>query len=219
MELRYCGHSTFCLTSGGKTITIDPFNDDIGHPKPDVAPDAVVISHEHFDHNNVGLIKGSPKVIRGLANEGKTWATLDEQVGSVRIKSVPTYHDAEQGAARGKNAVTIYEAEGLRVVHLGDLGHLLTDEQVRAIGKVDVLMIPVGGHYTIGPAEADTVIGQLKPRIVIPMHFKTKVNEGWPIGTLDDYVKGKPKVKRPGSAATITVGALPDTMEIWALER
>lgn len=217
MELRYYGHATFGLTSGGKTIVIDPFNDDIGYPKPTVTPDAVVISHEHFDHNNVGLVQGSPKVIRGLAQEGKTWATVDERVGSVRITGVPTYHDAEQGAARGKNTVTIFEAEGLRVVHLGDLGHLLTDEQVKAIGKVDVLMIPMGGHYTIGPAEADKVIAQLKPRVVIPMHFKTKVNEGWPIGTLDDCLEGKTGAKRIGASTSITAATLPATTEFWCL--
>lgn len=217
MDLRYCGHSTFCLTTGGTTIMVDPFNDDIGYPKPRVAPEVVVISHEHFDHNNVGLVQGTPRVLRGLAQEGKTWAALDERVGAVRITGVPTYHDAEQGNARGKNTVTIFEVEGMRVVHLGDLGHLLSDEQVKAIGKVDVLMIPVGGHYTIGPAEADQVIAQLKPRVVIPMHFKTDVNAGWPIGTLDDYLKGKMEAKRVGSSATLTPATLPAKMEIWAL--
>ncbi len=217
MELRYYGHSTFSLTAGGKTIVIDPFNDDIGHPKPKVSPDAVVISHEHFDHNNVGLVQGTPKVVRGLVDEGKTWAKVDERVGSVRVTGVATYHDDQQGAARGKNTVTIYEVEGLRIVHLGDLGHLLTDEQAHAIGKVDVLMIPVGGHFTIGPAEAGKVIAQLKPRVVIPMHFKTGVNASWPIGTLDDYLKGKTAAKRVGASVTITAQSLPRSQEIWAL--
>ena len=156
------------------------------------------------------------RVVRGLAQEGKAWAKVDERIGSVHITGVATYHDAEQGAARGKNTVTIYEVEGLRVVHLGDLGHLLTDEQVRAVGKVDVLMIPVGGHYTIGPAEADQVIAQLTPRVVIPMHFKTGVNASWPIGTIDDFLKGKAGVKRVGASITITPQSLPKTQEIWA---
>jgi L-ascorbate metabolism protein UlaG (beta-lactamase superfamily) len=129
---------------------------------------------------------------------------------------VPTYHDNEQGKARGKNTITIYEVEGLRVVHLGDLGHLLSAEQVKVIGAVDVLIIPVGGFYTIGPAEADQIIAQLKPKVVIPMHFKTKVNESWPIGTLDDYLKGK-TAKKLGASATITKAALPAKQEIWAL--
>ncbi|MBI3997437.1 MAG: MBL fold metallo-hydrolase [Armatimonadetes bacterium] len=216
MDLRYYLHAMFGLTSEGTTIVIDPWNDDIGHPKPRVAPDAVVISHEHFDHNNVGLLGGTPKVLRGLADEGKTWAKLDAHVGGVHITGMPTYHDTEQGKERGKNTVTIFEVEGLRVVHLGDLGHLLSDEQARAIGTPDVLMIPVGGHYTIGPAEADTVIAQLKPRVVIPMHFKTEANASWPIGTLDDYLKGK-TAKHLGSSATVTRTGLPAKQEIWAL--
>jgi len=217
VEVNYCGHSTFCLTSGGVTITIDPFNDDIGYSKPAVSPAAVVISHEHFDHNNVGLVGGKPRVVRGLADEGKSWSTIDERIGPFHVTGVPTtYHDNEEGKARGKNTVTVYEVEGLRVIHLGDLGHLLRDEQVRAIGAVDVLFVPVGGFYTIGPAEADQVIAQLKPRVVIPMHFKTKVNESWPIGTLDDYLKGK-TAKRVGASATITKGALPAKQELWVL--
>ncbi len=216
MELRYYGHSMFGLIAGGKTIVIDPFNDDIGYPKPKVTPDAVVISHEHFDHNNVGLVGGNPKVIRCLGHEGKTWASIDERVGPVHITGLGCYHDAEQGGARGLNTILIFEVEGLRVVHLGDLGHLLTDEQARAIGKVDVLMIPVGGHYTIGPAEAEKVITQLKPRVVIPMHFKTGVNASWPIGTIDDFLKGKAGVKRVGASITITAQSLPKAQEVWA---
>jgi L-ascorbate metabolism protein UlaG (beta-lactamase superfamily) len=217
VDVNYCGHATFCLTSGGTTITIDPFNDDIGYPRPQVSPAAVVISHEHFDHNNVGLVGGKPKVVRGLANEGKDWARVDERIGPFHVTGVgTTYHDDEQGKARGKNTVTVVEVEGLRLVHLGDLGHVLTDEQVRAIGTVDVLFVPVGGFYTIGPAEADRVIGQLKPRVVIPMHFKTKVNESWPIGTLDDYLMGK-TAKRVGASATITKAGLPARQELWVL--
>lgn len=216
MELVYYGHSFFSLTSGGKTIAIDPFNDDIGYAKPRLAPDAIVLSHEHFDHNNVALCSGSPRVVRCLAADGKEWATLDARIDGVRITGVPTYHDDQEGKARGKNMITIFEAEGLRVVHLGDLGHLLSAEQARAIGTPDLLLIPVGGYYTIGPAEADKVIAQLKPRVVIPMHFKTHVNESWPIGTLDDYLKGR-AAKRPGAKVTVTKSSLPTTQETWAL--
>jgi L-ascorbate metabolism protein UlaG (beta-lactamase superfamily) len=217
MELRYYGHAMFGLASGGTTIVIDPFNDDLGYPKPDVTPDAVVISHEHFDHSNVGLVGGRPRVIRGLADEGKTWAKLDERVGPVRITGVPTYHDGERGAARGKNTVTIFEAEEMRVVHLGDLGHVLSDDQVRAIGRADVLMVPVGGFYTVGPAEADRVIAQIGPHVVIPMHFKTEVNASWPIGTLDEFLAGKPAVKKMGASARFTRADLPAGQEVWAL--
>lgn len=217
MELRYYGHAMFGLSVSGTTIVIDPFNDEIGYPRPAVSADAVVITHEHADHSNVGLVGGAPRVLRGLAQEGKTWARLDEHVGPVRMTGVATYHDDQQGSARGKNTVVIFEAEGLRVVHLGDLGHLLSDEQARAIGRADVLIIPVGGYYTIGPAEADTVIAQLEPRVVIPMHFKTEVNASWPIGTLDDYLKGKAGVTRMGPAVKMTRATLPARQEIWAM--
>lgn len=217
MELHFYGHAMFGLTSGGVTIVIDPFNDDLGYPKPRVAPDAVVISHEHSDHNNAGLVGGRPRVIRGLADEGKTWAALDERVGPVRITGVATYHDGQQGSARGKNTVLILEAEGLRVVHLGDLGHLLSDEQARAIGAPDVLMVPVGGHFTIGPAEADQVIEHLQPRVVIPMHYKTEVTASWPIATLDAFLADKTGVKRVGAATSVTAAGLPAGQEIWVM--
>lgn len=216
MELTHHGHAMFTLDSGGTTVVIDPFNDDIGHPRPTVAPDAVVITHEHFDHNNVGLVGGRPRVIRGLTNEGKDWARLDATVGPFRITGVPTYHDRQQGAARGKNTVVIVEVEGLRLVHLGDLGHVLTDEQVRQIGRPDVLMIPVGGHYTCEREDVETVIRQLQPRVVVPMHFKTEANASWPIGTLDDFLAGRP-ARRAGRTVTVTPQTLPPAQEIWAL--
>lgn len=217
MKIRYYGHAMFGLTADGTTIVLDPFNDDVGYPMPDVEPDAVVTSHEHSDHGSVSTVKGRPKVLSGLAEGGKTWAALDARVEPMRVFGVPTYHDAEQGRARGKNAVTVIEVEGLRLAHLGDLGHVLTPEQVRAIGRLDVLMVPVGGHFTIGPAEADQVVAQLSPRVVIPMHFKTQFNASWPIGTLDEFLKGKTAVKRVGPVATITPAALPAEQEIWVL--
>jgi L-ascorbate metabolism protein UlaG (beta-lactamase superfamily) len=217
MELRYYGHAMFGLTSEGTTVVIDPYNDDVGYPRPTVNADAVVITHEHADHSNAGLVSGSPRVLRGLAQEGKTWAPLDERVGPMRIRGVATYHDDQQGSARGKNTVVIVEAEELRVAHLGDLGHRLSDEQVRAIGPVDVLLVPVGGYYTIGPADADAVVAQLGPRVVIPMHFKTEVNASWPIGTLDEYLKGKTDVARKGPQVTLTRALLPARQEIWTL--
>ncbi len=217
MEIRFFGHAMFGLTVEGTTVVIDPYNAEVGYPRPDVSPDAVVTSHEHSDHGSLDLVRGHPKVLRGLAQEGKTWAGLDTRVGPMRVFGVPTYHDLVEGSARGKNSVTVVEAEGLRVAHLGDLGHVLAPEQVRAIGPLDVVMIPVGGHFTIGPAEADQVIAQLGPRVVIPMHYKTEFNASWPIGTLDDFIRGKAGVRRVGTAVAISRAALPAEQEIWVL--
>lgn len=218
MKLTYYGHATFLLESNGTSILIDPFNEQAGYPFPDVRPAAVVVSHEHFDHNYVQVAKGSPKVIRGLRDAGKDWVEVKETVGPVRITTVATFHDTSKGSERGKNAMFIFETEDLRVVHAGDLGHPLSAEQVRAAGRVDVLMIPVGGYYTIGSKEADAVIGLLHPRVVIPMHYKTDVNKDWPIGTLDEFLRGKTRVKQVGKTATLTKAALPAEAEIWVLK-
>ena len=218
MELTYYGHAAFLLAAAdGTTILIDPFNTEVGYPMPKIAPTAVVASHEHFDHNYVQMATGKPKVIRGLVEDGKDWARVDERVGQVRVTTIPTFHDSSKGSERGRNAVFIFEVEGMRVVHLGDLGHTLDANQARAIGRPDVLMIPVGGHYTIGPAEAEAVIAALNPQVTIPMHYKTPANEGWPIGTLEGFVGGKPRVSRQGKTVSIRSEDLPKEPSIWIL--
>lgn len=217
MEVIYYGHAAFLLKAGdGTTILIDPFDDQPGYPIPDVAPTAVSVSHEHFDHNHVAMAKGNPKVVRGLADGGKDWAKVDERVGGVRITAVPTFHDSTGGSQRGRNTVFIFEVEGLRVVHAGDLGHTLDAVQINAIGRPDVLMIPVGGFYTIGPGEAAQVIAALRPRVVIPMHYKTEVNAGWPIGTIDAFAAGK-NVVRKGRTVSLSRETLPDEPAVWVM--
>lgn len=218
MELTYYGHAMFLLKAAdGTTILIDPFDEKVGYPMPEVAPTAVTASHEHSDHNHVQMAKGNPKVIRGLAEGGKAWAKVEERVGPVRITTVPTFHDASGGSERGRNAVFIFEVDGLRVAHAGDLGHALDADQTRAIGRPDVLMIPVGGYYTIGPKEADAVIAALNPRVVIPMHYKTEVNSGWPIGALDDFAGGKAKLSRQGHTVSLSPETLPPEVVVWVL--
>lgn len=217
MKLTYFGHATFLLESDGTSILIDPFNEQVGYPFPTVSPTAVTVSHEHFDHNHVQVAKGSPKVVRGLTEGGKDWATVAEKVGAVKVSTVRTYHDTSQGAERGRNAMFVFETEGLRVVHCGDLGHTLSQDQAKALGRVDVLLIPIGGYYTIGPKEAEVVVGQVQPRVVVPMHYKTGVNKDWPIGTVEDFVGGKERVKRQSHSVTLTAAALPGAQEIWVL--
>ncbi len=217
MKLTYFGHAMFLLEADGTAVLIDPYNEQCGYPLPEVAPEAVVVSHEHFDHSNVQVAKGSPKIIRALRHGGKDWADVREQIGPLSLTTVHTYHDTSQGSDRGRNAMLVFEGEGLRLVHSGDLGHTLSEAQTGALGRVDVLLIPVGGHYTIGPKEADLVIGQLHPRVVIPMHYKTEVNEGWPIVPVDPFLSGKARVKQQGHSVTLTTAALPDQAEVWVL--
>jgi L-ascorbate metabolism protein UlaG (beta-lactamase superfamily) len=168
-KISWAGQACFSISlSGGKDqsaeIVIDPFSEDIGLKLPNLSADIVLVSHAHMDHNNVGDVKGSPFVIQEPG---------EYEVKGVFIQGIESFHDNEQGKERGKNTIYVMEAEGMRLCHLGDLGQTqLTDEQVEKIDTVDILMIPVGGNYTIDGAEAQKIISQLEPKIVIPMHFK-----------------------------------------------
>ncbi|QEL20990.1 MBL fold metallo-hydrolase [Limnoglobus roseus] len=175
-KVRWFGQSFFQIeTPVGKKIVLDPHLIP-AFGRPIVTADVILISHEHNDHNALEAVEGakSARVFKGLKeNKGRVeWERIDEKVGGIRIRSVASYHDNENGLARGKNTIFIVEAEGLTFCHLGDLGHELNDEQIKAIGKVDVLMIPVGGTYTINGEQAKALVEKLKPRLfILPMHY------------------------------------------------
>ncbi|HKV45866.1 MAG TPA: MBL fold metallo-hydrolase [bacterium] len=208
MKITYLGHATFLLESGPTAILIDPFNEKVGYSVPQVAPSVVLVSHEPGDHNHLAMAQGHPKVIRGLA-DGK-WRTVRETVDGVAISSVPTFHDASQGKERGRNTVFVLDAEGLRVVHLGDLGHPLDAPIAKAIGRPDVLMVPVGGHCTIDAAQAREVVAQLRPAIAIPIHYKTEVNPGMPITGIEGFLAGIQASRQAGHTVTVERGTVPD---------
>jgi L-ascorbate metabolism protein UlaG (beta-lactamase superfamily) len=183
--IKWHGQSFFEIkASDGTIIAIDPHNLE-AYGRREVKADAVLISHYHIDHTAPEPISNwaDAKKLYGLKKKdgsppGKNeeFNEFDEKVKDIRIKCIGSYHDNMQGLKRGKNGIFILEIDGLRIVHLGDLGHQLTPAQVKAIGKVDVLMIPIGGIYTLNGAEAKQVVEQLKPRRhVIPMHYGTKV--------------------------------------------
>lgn len=175
VKLRWFGQSMFQLeTAGGKLVVFDPQAIPVFGP-PRLTADITLISHPHNDHNQVEVLKEKGRVFEGVkvTKGAKTdWVAVDEKVGAIRIRSLGTFHDAMNGMQRGKNSVWIVETDGLTIVHLGDLGHELTPAQVKAIGKVDVLMVPVGGIYTLNGEQAKAVVEQLKPRLfVLPMHY------------------------------------------------
>lgn len=164
MVISWYGQACFKLQSGQKTIIIDPFDKKIGLTPPSGNADMVLMTHKHFDHNNAGAIKGDPFVVQGAG---------EYEYQEVRVLGIDSYHDNSQGTERGMNVIYVIQYEGLRVVHLGDLGqHELTDEQVDKIGQVDVLLIPVGSVYTINGKQAAGIVHHVQPRIVIPMHYK-----------------------------------------------
>jgi len=175
VKLRWFGQSMFQLeTAGRKSVVFDPQAIPTFSP-PRLIADITLISHPHNDHNQVEVLKEKGRVFEGVkAGKGaKTeWIAVDEKVGEIRVRSLGTFHDAMNGMQRGKNSIWIVEASGLTFVHLGDLGHTLSAEQIKAIGKVDVLMVPVGGIYTLNGEQAKKVVEQLKPRLfVLPMHY------------------------------------------------
>jgi L-ascorbate metabolism protein UlaG (beta-lactamase superfamily) len=210
-KLTWYGQSCFLLeTAAGTRIVMDPIPKGIGYELPQgFKADIVTISHEHSDHNNVAFVSGNkPRVIRGLTADKKGWARVDEKLKDVSIRSVGVYHDGERGAARGLDTVFIFEVGGVRIAHLGDLGHVLNDDQLAAIGAVDVLLVPVGGTFTIDALKATRVVEQLRPRImVIPMHYKTEASTIKELEPLTLFLDGRANVRHE-TAHTIALSPM-----------
>jgi L-ascorbate metabolism protein UlaG (beta-lactamase superfamily) len=184
INIEYHGQSFFILTtSKGTRIAFDPHTIP-NYGRTQVLPkvDVICISHNHNDHTRTVAFEDfeKTKTLRGLKSESlkADWAVIDTTVKDAKIRTVGVYHDDTEGLQRGKNAVFIVDVDGWTVAHLGDLGHLLTPAQLKRIGKVDVIMIPVGGIYTLNGSEAKKVVEQLKPKeYIFPMHFGTKFFE------------------------------------------
>ena len=165
MKITYLGHSCFLIENAeGRTLLTDPFDESVGYALPTVAPDAVTVSHEHYDHNCVRAAGGNPQVIRG---EGRA------QAFGFTLTGIASFHDEANGSKRGPNTIFVIEADGLRVAHMGDLGHMLSQEQIARLGRVDILLLPVGGTYTIDGPTAHELMRRVKPRVTIPMHYRT----------------------------------------------
>jgi L-ascorbate metabolism protein UlaG (beta-lactamase superfamily) len=215
-RLTWFGQSCFLLeTAAGTRVLIDPIPKNIGYPLPaGLRADLIAVSHEHADHANLGMVTGKPHVIHGLTADKKGWAHVDERFRDVAIRSVGVYHDDRRGALRGLDTVFIFEVGGLRIAHLGDLGHTLDDDQLEAIGSVDVLLVPVGGGSTIDAYQATRVVDQLHPRLmVVPMHYKTDASTAKDLAPLDAFLERKANVRRETGATVVltSVKARPAT--------
>jgi len=172
MNIQYYGHSCFKISTrpagrgqGEVIIFIDPFDKSIGLRPPQGQADLVMVTHQHFDHNNVQALKGEPRVV-DIPGE--------YSVKGVNIIGIQTFHDKMEGAERGLNTAYILDSEDIRLCHLGDLGTKLDEKQLEKINGVDILMIPIGGTYTIDYKEAVDLIRKMEPKVIIPMHYKMK---------------------------------------------
>ena len=203
MLIQHVGHAEFLITlESGFRIVTDPFDASVGYPVPSLQADGVLVSHHHHDHDAVDLIGGAPQVI--------DYAGFHTFAPDVKVTGLLADHDDAGGAKRGKTLLFLLEAEGLHVAHLGDLGCLLSAEQLEVLGDIDILMLPVGGFYTIDADTAFRVAEQLAPRVIIPMHYRTEYNASWPIAPVEDFTRlfAPADVRSGSSVLRVTRGDL-----------
>lgn len=215
MKVKWYGHAAFLLTSDkGIKIIIDPYESgayggQLSYGKIKDEADIVLTTHDHADHNETKSLTGSPQIVKGSGTKN---------IKGISIKGIPTFHDPSKGKERGENTIFILTVDEMNICHVGDLGHVLEEKELREIGSIDILMIPVGGFFTIDAKEATLVAEQIKPRVLIPMHFKTP-KCGFPIAPVEDFLKGKTNFRKAGSSEiSFTKETLPREMEIVVLD-
>ncbi len=212
MEITYLGHASFKLKGKAASVVVDPYDQKVGYKFPKVEADIVVATHDHFDHNAVSAVGGEPYQISGPG---------EYEVKGIEIVGVSSFHDSKEGAERGKNTIYNFKIDKINICHLGDLGQAnLTDAQVEEIGNVDVLLLPVGGFYTIDASEANKVASQLEPKIIIPMHFKDKESQVTELAEVDKFLKeiGKENLE-PVNKLTVTPDKLPEETQVVLMQK
>ncbi len=189
MKIKWLGHACFTITlDTGTKIVTDPYvaSDRLSYGEIKESADIVTVSHEHGDHNNVAAVGGNPEVVRGA---------VPVEIKGIKFNGIPTYHDNAGGKERGNNTILCFEVDGVSICHFGDLGHQLSDKQIAELGRIDILLIPVGGLYTIDAKVATELCNQLKPKVIIPMHYKNDKCD-YPIAGVDGFLQGKEGVSR-----------------------
>lgn len=212
MRLRFLGHSCFKIRTKSATLVCDPYASEVGFSLPPVKADIVTVSHDHPDHNYVEGVKADPFVITGPG---------EYEVKEVAIIGIPSFHDAKEGEERGANTIYTVAAEDLVLCHLGDLGHALSTKTIEELGDIDVLFVPVGGIFTLDAAQASELVKQLEPRIVIPMHYRTKYHDQKkfaqvePVETFLRLIGGK---MREAAKLSFSRSSLGEEMEVIVLQ-
>lgn len=232
VQIEWYGQACFLITTmEGARIVIDPFDPEkLPYTLPQGPVTLAFASHDHSDHNYLGgmdsrlAVKGGQdgamlldplKIIPGYGTY-----TFGKDSTEYKLRVVPSFHDEEKGEKRGPNIISVWDVDGLRIVHMGDQGCALDDRQVECIGKPDVLLIPVGGYYTIDAEQARAIVKQLSARIVVPMHFKTRaLGDKLPIAGVDEFLKGWDQTTiSKGSVLSVVPGNVPDGPEIVLLK-
>lgn len=214
MEVVYLGHSAFKIKGKSSSVVTDPYDASVSKFPKDVEANIVLVSHKHADHSSVGQVAGKPFVIDGPG---------EFEIGGVSVIGVAVWHDDKSGAERGENTAYVIEIDGLRLVHLGDLGHKLSQEQLDEIGSVDIAFVPVGGTFTIDAKTAAEVVKQLDPWVVIPMHYASlTIDPGLnaKLAPVEDFLKemGKPDVVAIPKLQ-ISADRMPTELQVVVLER
>jgi L-ascorbate metabolism protein UlaG (beta-lactamase superfamily) len=164
MEITWLGYSCFRLKGKNITVITDPYPPGLGYTLDKLSADIITVSHNHANHSYISPIGGQPKVI---SRPG------EYEIGGTLIIGISAFHDAENGAALGKNTIYAIEVDDITICHLGDVGHPLSSTQTEELGNIDVLLVPVGGGTTISATQAAALVRHIEPKIVIPMHYKT----------------------------------------------
>jgi len=207
LQIRWHGHACWEVTDD-KTLVTDPHDGkSIGIPAPSVRGDIILVSHDHYDHNSVKSVeKESSKIVTDSRKR-----TIDD----VEIRGIDSFHDEERGAKRGNNIMYKFTIDGVKFCHLGDLGHDLDEESVDKIGEVDILFIPIGGTFTVDDKQAWEVINKIKPKIIVPMHYKIG-GLSLPIAGIDGFLKQNHyRVLYVGNEIDMEKEDLPDEPEVW----
>lgn len=218
MIITYHGHACFKLKGKRGTIVTDPYNDSIGLSLPRLSADIVTVSHDHDDHSASSKVTASSRRDRAFVIDQPG----EYEVAGISVFGVRSYHDDVGGAERGENNIFTSLLDEIRVCHLGDLGHELTQEQLDSIGSVDILLCPVGGHYTIDPATAVKVIRALEPSIAIPMHYRTAQHDAGIFGEaaeLDAFLKEYGVEPERQAKLDIELSRLPEETQLVVLEQ
>jgi L-ascorbate metabolism protein UlaG (beta-lactamase superfamily) len=207
LQIRWHGHACWEITNDITLVTDPHDGKSIGIPAPSVIGDIILVSHDHYDHNSVKSVeKGSSKVI----SDGRK-----RNISNVEISGIDSYHDEDRGAKRGSNIMYKFEVNGIKFCHLGDLGHDLDDEAIQKIGEIDILFVPIGGTFTVDDKQAWGVVNKIKPKIIVPMHYKIG-GLSLPIAGIDTFLaQSKYKVNHVGNEIDIEKEDLPANPEIW----